>query len=446
MAGIADILGNPTLEQIFVYGVIQQLVGAALGPYLQALANELQSVTPNVPLSPADAATAVIRNIQGVDAAAGEAQLSGINRDRFDRLVALAGNAPDPTSLAVALRRGFVDEARYEKGIAQGALRDEWSDVVKELAVQEPSPMDAMTALVEGQLDEATARAKFAAFGGQPSEFDWLFGTVGAGPSPLEAAQMAYRGVIPWTGKGLGVVSFEQAVAEGHTRNKWEPAYRALSEYLPPPRTITAMHREGALTTEQAAKLLADHGLPADLAAAYLLSSSKAKTAKARELAESTVLTLYRDRLIPRDEAETFIERLGYSTEEAGFILAAEDLRVTERFMVAAVGRIHTYYIGHKISATAAATALADLRVESAQAAELVALWDHERAANVKRVTPAEVATAFMHSIIDQGTAQSILESDGYSPYDAWLLLSVHNKGPLPNAPSPGALGPAAGP
>lgn len=434
------------IEQLFLWQVAGQLIGPAIAPVVQAELNISNSVSPVVPLTPADMADAVIRNIATEGEAAQEASFSGIDARRFGILTLLAGNAPDPTSLAEALRRGLIDEGRYMTGIRQGRLRDEWGELVKELAVRQPTPMDAMTALVEGQISEGDARAKYAAFGGDPKEFDWLFGTVGAGPSPLEAAEAAHRGVIPWGGKGLGVVSFEQAVAEGHTRNKWEPVYRALSEYLPPPRTITAMHREGALSTAEAATLLEKQGLSPTLAAAYLSASSKAKTVKAKELAESTVLSLYRDRIIPKAEAIAFLEKLQYTAAEAAYILQVEDLRVHERFVTAAVGRIHTLFVGHKIDATAAASALAGLKIDAGQTAELVALWDHERAANVRTLTPAQIEGAFGHGIIDQGTAQSLLVADGYTPHDAWVALSVHMKGALPDEPGASTVTPPAGP
>lgn len=446
MPGLAGILTNPILEQVLLYNVVGQLVGAALAPYMNALSNEVNAATPLVPLSPADAAEAVIRNIMSADEAAGHAAKSGIARADFDRLTLLAGNAPDPTSLAIALRRHLIDQGRYMTGIRQGRLRDEWADTVRELAVQQPTPMEAMTALVEGQLSEADARAKFAAFGGDPGEFDWLLGTVGAGPSPLEAASMVHRGIIPRAGKGLGVISFDQAVAEGHTRNKWTDAYWQLGAYLPPPRTVTAMHREGSLTDAEAAKLLEEHGLAPELAAAYLASSSHAKVSKAKELAESTVLQLYRDQLIPRAEAETFIERLGYSAAQATFILEVEDFRLEARFLESAVARVHTLYTGHKIDRTAASSSLAQLRIGSAEADSLVKLWDHERAVNLRTLTPAQIEAAFGEGIIDQPTALAMLQAEGYAPHDAWLALSVHVKHALGGEPAAGAVTAPAGP
>jgi len=436
MAGLGGILGNNVIQQLFLYQVVGQLMGAALTPYTNAISNQLNSVTPLMPLSAADVAEAMLRNVDVPGGAQAEAARTGINAERLGVLAQLAGNAPDPGSLAIALRRGLIDEGRYTTGIRQGRLRDEWGELVKELAVVQPSPEAILNAYLEGQISEGEARDRYAKLGGDPGYFDILYHAQGQAPTPTQALEMANRGDIPWSGTGPDAVSYEQAFLEGPWRNKWLGAFRKLGEYLPPPRTITAMHKEGALTTAQATKLLEQQGLSPELAAAYLSSSTQGKVAKAKELAESTVLGLYRDRIITRPQAQGFVEKLGYSAEQADYILQVEDLKVTERYITAAVSRVHTLYVAHKITEAEALSALASFGVDNAQAGDMVTLWGHERAANMRELTPAEVAGAFTHSIIAQPEAQARLVDMGYTPRDAWLYLSVHNKAALPDAPA----------
>lgn len=446
MAGLAGILGNPVLEQILIYGVVQQLIGAALTPFTTAVINAVNAADPQAALSPADMADAVIRGIASEEDAAAEAKFSGVSPERFHTLALLAGNAPDPTSLAVGLRRKLISAADYDRGIRQGRLRDEWAGLVQELAVIQPSPEAMLAAYLEGQVDEATARDKYQQLGGDPAYFDILFNTEGQAPSPVEALALANRGIIPWGGSGPAVVSYEQAFLEGPWRNKWLEPFRALGAYLPPPRTVTAMHREGSLSDAQASKLLEQHGLTPELAAAYLSSSTSQKLAKTKNLAEGTVLDLYRDRIIPRAEAAALIVKLGYDAAEAEFILEVEDLRVEARAITAAVTRIGSLFTGHKIDQSTAAGALTALGVDPKGAGELIGVWDLERAANVKLPTPAQIEAAFGIGILSQDEAIAELGVMGYSPHDAWLVLSVHNKAALPNEPGASALPPPAGP
>lgn len=439
MAGLGGafggLLGNSILQQIVLYQVVGSLISAALGPYLQALANQVNQVSPLAPLSPADAADAVLRNVWGKDAAAHEASFSGVNRERFEVLARLAGNAPDPGSLAIALRRELISADRYLEGIRQGRLRDEWADTVRELSVQEPGPEAPLQALLQGQLPEGRARALFERFGGDPQHFDWLFDTQGQAPTPTQALELANRGIIPWDGEGPDAVSFRQAFLEGPWRNKWEPVFRALGEYLPPPRTVTAMYKEGSISRERAIELLQKQGLATDLAAAYVTSGSDQKTEPTKQLAQSTVLQLYRDQLVDRELAGSMLQSLGYDATEADFVLQVADLQVTQRYLDSAVSRIHTLYAGRKIDQATATAVLAELQLAPANIEALIGIWSWERAANVLALTPAQLAAAYKKGIIEQGEAQTRLEAAGFLPHDAWLYLSQSAGGALPDEP-----------
>lgn len=439
-------IGNNTLTQIALYQLVGQLLGAVLGPYAQAISNQVNAATPLVPLSPADLAVAVIRSEITEADAAGQAALSGYNADRFHTLTRLAGNAPAPGDLAVALRRGLIDRATYDRGIAQGALRNEWGETLRELAVQQPTPEAMLAAYLEGQIPEAEARERFAALGGDPGYFDILFHTQGQAPTPVQAADMANRGLIPWEGTGPDAVSFQQSFLEGPWRNKWLQPFREAAAYLPPPRTITAMYREGSLDHARAAELLRKQGVPPDLVTAYLESGSAQKTAKARDLANDTIVELYRDRLIERSVAQSMLEGNGYSAQEADYILAIEDTRLAQRFLNAAVGRVHTLYVGHKIDRQTVTNVLAQLGLDASGTSDLVAIWDWERAANVHALTAADIRSAFHYKIIDQATAQARLVELGLAPYDAWLYLSIGEHTALGVAPAVEDIGPPPGP
>ena len=434
MAGFGAL--NSFAQQVFLYNAAGAIIGAALAPFGEAVRAAAFEVNPTVPLSPSQAAEAVLRNVMPADQAAGEARRGGLSGDRFAVLAQLAGNAPDPTSLAVALRRGLIDQGTYLRGIRQGRLRDEWADLVRELAVQQPSPTAILDAYLEGQVDEGTARGLWAKLGGDPDYFDILYNTQGQAPSPVQAADMANRGIIPWDGEGPDSISFRQAFLEGPWRNKWLAPMRKAAAYLPPPRTITAMYNEGTLSKSEAVDLLVQQGLTPKLAAAYVASGSSQKTQASRDLSVSTITTLYRDQLVSNGTALAMLESLGYDASEAGFVLAVEDLRRAQRYVETAVGRVHTLYTGHKVDRATAQAALTRLDVPVGNIDGLLTTWDVERDANIQQLTAAQVASAWQLGLMSQPQAQAELIDKGYQPHDAWLYLSVHNKGPLPNEPS----------
>jgi hypothetical protein len=438
MAGLGGLLGGlqrNTLFQIAEYSVASTVLGGLLAPEADALMQTVYNEHPVRVLSPEVAAEAVLRNVWDVGRARAESQRSGYTAERFDVLARLAGNAPDPGSLAIALRRGIISRERFMDGIRQGRLRDEWAETVRELSVQEPSPTDPLEALLQGQLPRGRAEQLYERFGGDPDHFEWLFNTRGSAPTPVQAAEMANRGIIPWGGSGPGVVSFEQAFLEGPWRNKWLTPFRKAAEYFPPPRTVTAMYREGSLSRARAMELLEAQGLASDLAAAYLVSGSNQKTEKTRDLAMSTITTLYRDRLLTRGNAHAFLTGLGYDSSEADLLLEVVDVEVVQRFLNAAVGRIRTLYTGHKIDRAMAQSVLADLNVPTENLGELLDIWDLEKAANVRVLTPTDIAAAVRQGLLTDEQGLTELTELGYQPGDAWLWLSVHLKreaGPRP--------------
>lgn len=448
MAGFASLFGgNSALMQIFEWQVVGSLVSTVMGPVLQEMTNVANEALPNVPLTPQQAAMAVVRNFYPAGDAETQARMGGVSPDLFKILVALSGSAPAPGDLAVALRRGIIpetgsgaDSISFTQGIAEGDLADKWADVMRKLAVQWPSPTDALAALLEGQVSEAEGKALYEKFGGDPDYFTLLYNTQGTAPTPSEALTLANRGIIPWTGKGAGVVSYEQAFLEGPWRNKWEGPYKALGEYLPPPRTVTAMVKSGGLDHTTAAKLLSDQGLAPALVTAYLNDATQTSTAATKAITVSEVLNMYAAQLLDATSARGMLTGAGYSAHDADLLMAYTDLTRVIQQVTYAVGRVRSLYVAHKISRDTAVSALTSLEVPPANVPQIVADWDVAAQANIKQLTEAQVTSAFKAGLVDQAQAMNELEGMGYVPHDAWILLSLRHGSPLPGEPP---LGPA---
>ncbi len=431
---------NNALIQIVLYNLFGQLVGAAVTPAALSIQQEVYRVDPVVTLTPDQLAAAVVRGFMGRGPAVAEARLSGVDADRFGVMEHLAGSSPAPMDLAVAYRRKLIDRGELDDGLQQSGLRSEWHGLIRQLSVQLPPPELALNAYLEGQVPEGRARDLYALFGGDPDYFDVAYDTVGQAPTPLDAATMARRGIIPWTGRGPHVTSYEQAFLEGPWRNKWLDPIRQLSEYLPPPRTVVAMYREGSLTRARAAELLAQQNLQPDLVNAYLTSATETKVKATKDLALTTIRQLYADLIISRADALDYIIGLDYAHDEADLILQVEDLRITQRYVGLAVGRVRTTYVGHKIDKATAVSALNHLGLAADQVSDLLGIWDLELDLNTRTLTPAEIFGAYRLGIYTQAQAAGELVALGYTPTDAWIYLSVHAKAVLGDQPAAGQL------
>jgi hypothetical protein len=446
MAGLGDAFAKGSIgEQLLIWGVLNQLLSALISPAVTELAYLEQETLPFYVLSPAELAQLVNRGFTDEATAAGDAAKNGISGDRFRKLVDLAGEAPGPAALTEALRRGIIAEdgatgglPSFTDGIRQGNLRDVWAPLYKALAVELPSWQDALDALLEGQLDRATAEHWYKIAGGDPDAFQWLFDTRGTSPTPDMVGTMANRGIIPWDGTGPAATTFQQAFLEGPWRNKWEPAMRRLMEYHPPPRTVVALLREGSITTAEAQTLLQQQGLTPALAAAYVKGAAKHTTTTTKALTKADIEALYNGHVITAVQAHTMLEKLGFDATEAGLITSQVDLRRTISNTNSAISRIRTLEVGRKISAADAAAALHSLGIDAAEASQLIAVWELERAATFRPLTEAQLVAAWGNGVLTQAEAESELVAIGYTAFDAWVLLSNHNKGPLPGKPPRG--------
>lgn len=198
------------------------------------------------------------------------------------------------------------------------------------------------------------------------------------------------------------------------------------------------MLKQGALSVTQATQLLTEQGLTPDLVAAYVNAATATKVAATKKLSESNVLSLLNDKLIDEPTAVTMLEQLGYPANEATVLASTSTAAVAISDLKASVNRIGTFYIGHKIDRANALTMLANLGVDAASAASKVDAWDVERAANVRVLTPAQIADAWEYQILDEAEAMTELGILGFTPLDAWTVLSIKAKQPLPNKPAGG--------
>lgn len=429
-------------EQIFVWGILAGIVQALGRPGLEALTQLANAAAQNAILSPAELVDGVIKGHIPMDRGVQEAGLSGLEPGRFHSLVDSAGEPPGLTFLLEAQRRGFIpdsgrgaDSTSLEQGIRESRLKDKWIDVVKAMSLTPIPVADAVDAVIEGQIDYATGE-HIAFLGGIKAEdFRVLVNTRGRPPTPVELNVLHKRGIIPLEGTGPDVLSVQQGIFEGATKDKWWRAIAALAEYVPPPRTVTALVREGSISDDQALALFQKSGLDQELATAYLHSAHHQKLQASKELAKADVEQLYRDQLISVQQASGMLGALGFTADEAAFLLQLQDVKRAVGFLNQAIGRVHTLYVNHKVEKTVASSTLDALKVPTAQRDDLLVTWDIERGANLRVLTAAEIASAFNFDVIDQDTALAELVKIGYVPFDAWVLLSTRKHTKLPGRP-----------
>lgn len=433
---------NSALWQIALWGVLSQVLGAALGPALAEISNNVNALSQQVPLTPPDAADLTVRGFLTEAQGAEIAKKSGVSAEDFHLLVESTGQALDTTSLMMAFRRKYIpwdagsaDGVGVLQGIREGHLADKWASVIKDLAEVPIGIADAVDAVVEGQISRADGEAIAYQNGISAASFDILFNTRGNPPPAGELMELVRRGKIPRTGTGPDALTFEQGIAESATKTKWTDKLAALIEVIPPARTVGAMQRDGSLTAAQAAAIYQQLGYTQTIAEAFVKEASRGKTQAARHLAKADVLTLYTDGVIDQATATAYLALDGYEAHEAAQEIEIAQLRAQMAAQKSAVSHVRSLYMGRRLSLHDAARTLDQLQVAPTARDAMLKLWQTERGGAVRILTPAEIVDAFAYQVMTQAEATAELMDEGYTEFDAWALLSIKNKAPLPDKP-----------
>jgi len=450
--------------QIFVYGIVSQVLSASVAPFVQGVSNDLwqQAVADNisVPLSPAVIATAVARGLNLGDPpttsvpnwAYTAAAKSGVDGPDLDLQVSIVGTPPAPQELFELFRRGIIDVNQVKTGLKEGDTRDDWVDDLSQLSHGWLTPLDFVRAAVQEQmsydealswagktgLDTSTALPISASqVGGSDDMFGLAWAIAGRPPGPVELANMALRGIIPKDGTGAAATTFQQGIAESDVKTKWTEALWQLAQYVPAPAEIGTLLERGAITKAQAVTLWEQRGVPSALAQGYAYIAEQQHIGQDKLLGKGEILAAYYDQILDRSTALEYLGLLGYQGDIADEILAIQDFRRQLKAINGVVSRISNQYAAYKLSAADAKTALVTVGIDPNQAQAILAEWDAVRAAPIRVPTVREIGLAAAAGTIDQAQALQELADLGYQPRDAAIVLSAYTKTkvtPLPPA------------
>jgi hypothetical protein len=465
-------LGVPTeqftgiISQFFVFGVMFQLAGAMLGPFVQQVNNDVWSAHPDRPLSPPDIATAVVRGFASGDSggttvpdwAIALAAQSGFDAEMFATQVGITGMAPALQLLFEMIRRGVIEEGELNgggttliSGIQQSDIRDPWIEAIAKLRYAPPSPTDLVAAAVRHQDDtlpdgtdlsyweklaESLGLEPPGWINANPNWFNMLYNISGRPLGPQEMGRLANRGQIPWRGLGSTEITFQQGIAESDIKDKWESAAELLEQYWPAVGEIGSLLREGGITESQAEAYWKAEGVPVELMGALKYVNTVQQITQDKALNVSAITTLLQENAISDQEALTLFAEVGYSGDNAEYLVESAHFRYELRALQRSVETISTNYVKRGLTATQANEGLQGLGMPESQITQLLDTLTLERNAEVQIPTVAQMASALYYGIVDYETALEFLVSQGYSEDNAWIVLSVRMHAPISPAPA----------
>lgn len=413
-----------------VKGIIDQFVSAAIAPAVQDVSNAVWPLAPHVPLTPTELALAVIKGKRDAKTATDDAALSGIDPNHFGTLVDITG---EPISLQEALllyRRGQITQDRLRTAVEESRVRNEWFPEILDLRFAPPPAGEVIAGALKEHLDDATARDKLGEAGINPSNFDWMKATAGRPYGTQEALHLLNRGVID-------EARVREVIAQSDINTHFADDILELRWYIPPVRSILPMLRAGAIDNAAATRLLQENGVRAEDIPHYLAEAQTTSRTTVKELTQAQVLRMYVARFITRAEAQTKLEALDYDAATVDLLLGFADESRHEAYVNAIVSRVHSRYVGYKLSAAEVHTALSADGVPPAAITDLLRLWDIEREANYHVLTPSAIVGAYRRQEIDAAETKARLLAIGVQLADLHIVVADAF---APTRPNPAAV------
>lgn len=414
------------LDLIEIFGLGTGAGASAAAGRLRSLQNDGFSQVPATPLSPAEAATAIVKGAATDIDLFHEALLSGVERDRFGVQVEITGNPPGPQTLDEMLNRGVIDDARWERGLKQGYLKDEWIDAQRAIRTALLPAAEIIQAVVQAQLSEEEGRALWAQVGQFPDHFDIALATAGNPPGDQTVLTMLNRGIID-------EAAATQALRESRLKDKYIPAYLQLARRRIPFRTLNTLVRNKAISVEYALTQLEQLGYSEADAQALIKSATTASTTGHHALTEGQIVALYEAHKLAPADATAQLVALGYEPETAATILELGDARALLKLRDQVVTSLRTRFVGHRIDEPTARADLASAGVPGDQQDQLLTLWKIEQVANPRELTEVQLRHLVEAELIPQAEYTSRLIGMGYTEGDADLLTRLNF--PPPTAP-----------
>lgn len=372
--------------------------------------------TQSTPLSPADAALAVLRGNMPMQEAVGVAAEWGILESDFQVMIDNTGEPPGPEQLLEAHRRGFIDDTRLATGILQSRIRNEWLDVMKDLAFEPITTADAVNAVIQSHLTQDEGETIATQNGLEPGNFATLVATAGEPLSRTEMEQLYNRGEVTQD-------QVYQALDESRLKPKYNDLAFKLHTRLLEPKEVADMVLWGAMSHADAVARVMEQGYDNASATALITSSINQKLQGDRTAVVASIELLYEDNAISQADAMSQIKAMGFSDAEATFKLQAAELKRHTKLVNTGLNVIRSKFIAHHITKPEASSAIDAMGIPHQQRDTLLQTWQLEQSANVLQLTEAQIIKALKLGTITPDDALARLLAKGYSSTDAAILI-----------------------
>ncbi len=238
-------------------------------------------------------------------------------------------------------------------------------------------------------------------------------------PPPItQAFEMFHRGIIT-----------ESELKDLLRINDYVPNYRdKLIEIAYNPITrvdLRRIYQDGMISFEELVNGYLDLGYSPENAELIAEWVDARYGEERKNLTKSNILKLYKYEAITRTEAAGYLQELGYSEEDANYLLTAQDLQEAERIKNRKLRALKKAWMRESISQATIKAAMGELGMSAAEIADITEDWEVERESDIKYLSKDDILKLYQSGIITRARALEKLNEIGYRDEDAELLLRL---------------------
>ena len=390
-ADFTHVLVKGGLDQRYVQPILgsktRELLG--LGDIAYAVVRGILPAPSYVPVAPPAQGDKVPRYPQVQENPEALAAMLGYDATALEIMVGRSGLSMAPIMAAQALFRGIIGPNDFLMAIAEGDLRTEWADALRETARQIPTVGEMVEHHLRGWDDAPAMYQNTARHGMTKADTDLIFETTRRPLSVATITKALARGGTYNPAANELQDPYNASVHQANLGPEWYDLGRAMKYTYPSAFVVRALLKDGALTAAEAENIFLYEGWEPSIAQKVAQSYAPSGTAAA-------------------DPHVNKAQTTAWTKAQASYIAAEATAADVQPIFTA-------------------------LAIPPPAQTQIVNLWNEIRALTRKQLSPAQIKKAWAEQVINPATGQPWTDAEaiqalldrGYSENDARTLLEL---------------------
>jgi hypothetical protein len=241
-------------------------------------------------------------------------------------------------------------------------------------------------------------------------------------PSIGQGFEMLQRGVI-------NRADLEFLFREIEIAPYWRDKLLAISYNIIPRVDIRRMHEMGIYNDAELIRAYQNAGYNLEDATKLAEFTKRYNESAGREVSQATILKLYIEKIISKQEAKDYLIKLKYDENEADMIIAYEEWKEEDKYRTEAITLVQDSFKNSLIDEDAARIALSNLGVEGRRVDLLISKWSIIRENKITIPPKTDLDKLYISEIITEADYRNELYKLGYrGSYIEWYVAYANEQ------------------